>query len=40
LTNGTIKVSSTVPEPSFLLPLASVLLIGLIAQRFGARQKS
>ncbi len=40
LTNGTITVSSAVPEPSFLLPLASALLIGLIAQRFGAKQRS
>jgi len=40
LNNGSITVLSTVPEPSFLLPLASVLLIGLIAHRFGLRQKS
>jgi hypothetical protein len=34
LVDGAITVSSTVPEPSFVMPLASVLFFGLVTQRF------
>jgi hypothetical protein len=37
LQDGSITIASTVPEPSLLLPLAVVLLIGFVTQRFRAK---
>jgi hypothetical protein len=37
LQGGTVTIASTVPEPSFLLPLALVLLIGFVIHQFRAK---
>jgi hypothetical protein len=39
LQNGTITIASTVPEPSLLLPLAAVLLIGFVTHQFRAPKR-